>query len=59
MKKTVKTLIGVACAAGLVAASSSAAIAGTAERFKGHMSLLADDLLQGRDTGSIGHCAGG
>jgi len=55
MKKTVKTLIGVACAAGLVAASSSAAIAGTAERFKGHMSLLADDLLQGRDTGSIGH----
>lgn len=29
--------------------------AASPERFKGHMMLLADDLLAGRDTGSIGH----
>lgn len=31
------------------------ASAGSPERFKAHMTLLASDLLAGRDTGSIGH----
>ncbi len=34
---------------------SEFANAASPERFKGHMMLLADDLLAGRDTGSIGH----
>ncbi|MCP4863441.1 MAG: M28 family peptidase [Alteromonas sp.] len=51
MKKIISCLVGVT--ASLLCAS--AVNAASPERFKGHMMLLADDLLAGRDTGSIGH----
>src|SRR6185436_413791 len=47
------------CAFTLVFAQSvtaqSAAPAFTPERFRAHVAFLADDLLEGRDTGSRGH----
>ncbi|MDC8832793.1 M28 family metallopeptidase [Alteromonas gilva] len=39
----------------LLCVVSGAVSAASPERFKGHMMLLADDLLAGRDTGSLGH----
>jgi len=38
-----------------VALAQSAAPTFTAERFRAHVAFLADDLLEGRDTGSRGH----
>ena len=36
-------------------AAQSAAPVFTPERFRAHVAFLADDLLEGRDTGSRGH----
>lgn len=43
------------CASAAVAAQGATDLSPLAERFKGHVAFLADDLLEGRDIGSRGH----
>lgn len=43
------------CASATVAAQGATDLSPLAERFKGHVAFLADDLLEGRDIGSRGH----
>jgi len=52
-----KQALAAAAAIGVLAAATHAAAAPdfSAERFKAHVTFLADDLLEGRDTGSRGH----
>jgi len=52
-----KRVLAAAAAVGVLAFAAPAAAAPdfSAERFKAHVTFLADDLLEGRDTGSRGH----